>query len=63
LSERETLFSTKVSSFGVGHSVVYLHILVERDDGGHYAAAEYPYGMIEDIRALAAQQWQKCTAS
>lgn len=32
---------------------------LERNDGGHYAAAEDPDGMIEDVRALAVQEWQK----
>lgn len=31
----------------------------ERDDGGHYAAAEDPAGIIEDVRTLAAQEWKK----
>ncbi|KAK5075614.1 hypothetical protein LTS08_001318 [Lithohypha guttulata] len=31
----------------------------ERNDGGHYAALEDPEGIIEDVRALAAQAWKK----
>lgn len=38
--------------------VCMLTIGVERNDGGHYAAAEDPDGIIEDVRALALQQWQ-----
>ncbi|KAL2851324.1 Alpha/Beta hydrolase protein [Aspergillus pseudodeflectus] len=29
----------------------------ERNDGGHFAALEHPTGLMEDIRALAGQQW------
>lgn len=29
----------------------------ERDEGGHYAAAEDPEGIIEDVRHLAASHW------
>lgn len=35
---------------------------IERNDGGHYAAAEDPDGMIEDVRTLAQQQWQAATS-
>ncbi|KAK3058293.1 hypothetical protein LTR09_001371 [Extremus antarcticus] len=31
----------------------------ERNDGGHYAAAEDPEGITEDVRALAAQEWKQ----
>lgn len=30
----------------------------ERNDGGHYAALEDPQGIMEDVRALAAQEWK-----
>ncbi|KAM3420014.1 hypothetical protein BST61_g3325 [Cercospora zeina] len=30
----------------------------ERNDGGHYAALEDPEGIMEDVRALAAQEWK-----
>ena len=29
----------------------------ERDEGGHYAAAEDPEGIVEDVRQLAALHW------
>ncbi|KAF7557718.1 hypothetical protein G7Z17_g432 [Cylindrodendrum hubeiense] len=30
----------------------------ERNDGGHFAALEIPEGIIEDVRALATQEWK-----
>ena len=39
------------------------NVLTERNDGGHYAAAEDPNGMIEDVRALAVQEWAKAVGS
>lgn len=35
----------------------------ERNDGGHYAAAEDPKGIMEDVRALAVQEWAKAVGS
>jgi hypothetical protein len=31
--------------------------MTERNNGGHYAAIEDPEGIIEDVRELAAQEW------
>lgn len=39
------------------------HIVAERNDGGHYAAAEDPDGIIEDVRALASQEWAKAVGA
>lgn len=31
---------------------------IERDDGGHFAALEHPEGLMQDVRELAAQEWE-----
>lgn len=59
----EILSSIKVSQSCFKRSSCCANVVVlERNDGGHYAAAEDPEGMVEDVRTLAAQQWQNAAA-
>ena len=44
---------------GIRWLLLTIFVLLERDDGGHYVAAEDPNGVIEDLRELATQEWHK----